>query len=418
MGLIRLNPVHFHMRAPVLLVFLLVVVSTFRPLMAQPAASAFDLKPGDRVVFLGNSLVENDVPFGYLELALTTRWPDQQITYRNIGWSGDNVFGEARSYVTTPPTPYELLIQQLTNAKPTVVFVAYGGIEAQDGEAGLPHFKQGLNQLLDKIAQLGARAVLVSPIPLLLPPSDQTTQRNAALETYASAIAQTASERKLRYLDVFKPIQEISKQTVLTENGIHLTETGYYYLATVFEKALGLPARNRNVSINASQKTTEAAVPVKLLSTDLSAGKLSFVVSEPYLPLPSPEQDGKVVRVENGQKLTITGLKKGFYTLTADNDNVVTASAKQWAEGVTIDQGPSFTRSAELRQQISKKNELFFFQYRPLNQTYIIGFRSYEQGRHKKGLEEQSFIITWLEGQIAVNSLPKPITYQLTQLKE
>jgi len=402
------------MQKSIVFVLLLSILSSF---CKAQTTDAFELKSGDRVVFLGNSLFEDDMQFGYLELALTTRWPERNVTYRNLGWSGDNVFGDARSYVTTPPSPYELLIQQLTNAKPTVVFVAYGGIEAQEGEAELPHFKQGLNQLLDKIDQLGAKAILVSPIPVLLAPSDKTAQWNTKLETFASAIAQTATERKTRYIDVFRPIQEISKQTVITEDGVHLNETGYYYLATAVEKALGLAPRSGDMTVDVSKKSVDSMIPTKLLSNDKSAATVSFVVNEPYLPLPSPEQDGKTIDVDNGRKLTITGLKKGFYTLTADNDEVVTASAKQWADGVTIRQGPSFICSAELRQMILKKNELFFFQYRPLNQTYIIGFRSYEQGRHKKGLEEQNFIITWLEGQIAVSNVPKPITYHLTQLK-
>ncbi|GAB3993998.1 hypothetical protein GCM10028807_30700 [Spirosoma daeguense] len=398
-----------------LLFFLLMSVLS-RMALGQ-TAETFDLKSGDRVVFLGNSLMEDDVQFGYLEMALTTRFPNRDVTFRNIGWSGDNVFGEARSYVTTPPSPYELLIQQIANAKPTVVFLAYGGVEAQDGEAGLGRFKQGLNRLLDKIDSLGAKTVLVSPIPVLMPISDNVNQRNAALGTYASAISQIATERKKRYVDMFKPIQEASKQAVITDDGIHLNGTGYYYLATSLEKGLGLAPRNGGITVDVAKNAVESATPTKLLNVDKSVANVSFVVDESYLPLPAPEQDGKAIEVDNARKLTVTGLKKGFYTLRIDNDEVITASAKQWAEGVVLRQGPSFTRSAEVQTLIQKKNEVHFFQYRPLNQTYIIGFRSYEQGRHKKGLEEQSYIITWLEGQIAATNQPKAATYHLTQLK-
>lgn len=411
------------MRGPTALIFLFFLFSflfherTVAQNVAENPNAAFELKNGDRVVFLGNSLFEDDLQYGYLELALTTRWPDRNVTFRNIGWSGDNVFGDARSYVTNPPTPYELLIQQITNARPTVVFLGYGGIEAQEGEAGLAHFKRGLNHLLDKIDQLGAKTILVSPIPVLLASSDNVAQRNAMLETYASAIAQTASERKKRYADVFKPILNVSKQAVITDDGVHLNGTGYYHLATALEKALNLAPRNSDMTIDLAKNAIDSTIPTKQLNIDKSSNDIRFVVNEPYLPLPSPEQDAKTIAVDNGCKLTIKGMKKGFYTLTVNKDEVVTASAKQWAEGVVIRQGPAFTQSAELRQLIQKKNELFFFQYRPMNQTYIIGFRSYEQGRHKKGLEEQSFIITWLEGQIAATNHPKPATYHLTQLK-
>lgn len=394
----------------------LAVAQTKPQSAAELPASPFVLKNGDRVVFLGNSLFENDFQYGYLELALTTRWPDRDVTYRNLGWTGDNVFGVARGSITNPPTPYELLMEHLTKAKPTVVFLAYGGIEAQEGEAGLPAFKEGLTKLLDKIDQLGAKAILLSPIPILSADSAESlTKRNAMLERYAATIAKTATERSTRYIDIFKPIQEINRKGALTENGIHLNEMGYYYLATILEKGLGLPPRTEPVAITVSKAAVEAAAPAKMLDSAANLASLKFTIHERYLPLPLPiEESGRTIP---GQIVKISGLKKGFYRLTADNSEVITASAKQWEEGVEIRQGPSFEQVHEVRQMILKKNELFFFQYRPMNTTYILGMRAHEQGRHVKGLEEQSILIKWLEGQIAVNRTPVSIVYQLTLLK-
>ncbi|RYZ31850.1 MAG: hypothetical protein EOP49_38360 [Sphingobacteriales bacterium] len=209
----------------------------------------FELKNGDRVVFLGNSLFEDDMQFGYLELALTTRFPDRDVTFRNLGWTGDNVFGVARSTITNPPTGYDLLMEHLTKAKPTLVFLAFGGIEAQDGEAGLPVFRDGLAKLIDKIDQLGAKTILLSPIPILSADTPENrAKRNAMLEVYASAMAKMATERGKPFIDLFKPIQEVSQKATITEDGIHLNETGYYYLATLLEKSLGLPARTGNIA--------------------------------------------------------------------------------------------------------------------------------------------------------------------------
>lgn len=394
----------------------LAVAQTTPPPVSDASGAPFDLKNGDRVVFLGNSLFENDFQYGYLELALTTRWPNRDITFRNLGWTGDNVFGVARSTITNPPTAYELLMQHITKAQPTVVFVAYGGIEAQDGEAGLPAFKEGLTKLLDKIDQLGARAILVSPIPILSADSAASqTRRNAMLELYASAIAKTAAERGKRFIDIFKPIQEISKTVPLTENGIHLNETGYYYLANVLETALGLPPRTKPVTITVSKTGSETTALAKLLDTGTNTASLTFTIDEQYLPLPLPLNETGLTK--SGQIVKITGLKKGFYTLTIDKAEVITASAKQWEDGVELKQGPSFEQVREIRQMILKKNDLFFFQYRPPNTTYILGMRAHEQGRHAKGLEDQSLIIKWLESQIALTRAPKSRVYQLTLLK-
>lgn len=402
----------------VLLTLLCTLSLAQNPTAQSPKTSTepFALQEDDRVVFLGNSLMENEQLYGYLELALTTRWPDRAISFRNLGWSGDNVFGAARSYFTNPPTSYELLMKQITDAQPTVVLVAYGGVEAQEGEAGLAHFDEGLRKLLDKISELGAKAVLLSPIPVLSTKNiPNLAQRNAMLQRYGTAIAKLAAERGQRFVDFYKPIEEIQKTLNVTDNDIHLNETGYYHLALALEKGLGLPARQENNSISVSQQDVASSTTAQIKKGDAHNDDLKFTMDARYLPLPLPREGGATVSSE--RMLQITGLKKGFYTLTADDEQITTASAKQWAEGVPLRQGPLIEQANQVREQIIKKNEIFFHQYRPQNRTYILGFRAYEQGRHAEGLKELGLIITWLEGQIALNRVPVSPIYQLRRLE-
>ncbi|MCF0065152.1 GDSL-type esterase/lipase family protein [Dyadobacter chenwenxiniae] len=375
------------------------------------SAEAFTLKDGDRVVFLGNSIFENDFQYGYLELALTTRFADKGVTFRNLGWTGDNVWGEARSTYTNPPTPYEHLMEDITKTQPTVVFLGYGGVEAQDGQAGLPHFKEGLNKLLDKIDELGAKAILLSTIPVVSSDTAQRiAQRNADLELYSKAISEVATQRKKQFIDIYNPILSVSKKDSIIENTVHLNELGYYYLATTLEKALGLNAAKATTGITITNNIAEVSNG-RSLTPDKEGVLAKFAVDNKYLPLPSPKSAGWIT--DNAHVVKISGLKKGYYTLVSENNQVASASAKDWEKGVEIKQGPQFAQVAEIRNMILKKNELHFFQYRPLNQTYIIGFRRYEQGRHVKGLEEQNILIKWLEGQIILNSEPKEVVYEL-----
>ena len=57
------------------------------------AAAPFELKDGDRVVFLGDTLIEREQHYGWIELMLTSRFPDRDITFRNLGWGGDTPAG-------------------------------------------------------------------------------------------------------------------------------------------------------------------------------------------------------------------------------------------------------------------------------------------------------------------------------------
>ena len=62
-----------------------------------PAKKPFDFKDGDRIVWIGNTLVEREQRYGYWETALLVANKDKKITFRNLGWSGDTVWGEART---------------------------------------------------------------------------------------------------------------------------------------------------------------------------------------------------------------------------------------------------------------------------------------------------------------------------------
>lgn len=398
-------------RIPTLVALFLLLVTT--RLVAQLPAQNFSLDEGERVLFVGNSLFENDLPHGYLELALTTRWPDRSVTFRNIGWAGDNVFGEARSYFTNPPTPYELLLKQISDAKPTLVFVAYGGIEAYMGGEGIPDFTKGLNALIDTISHLGAKTVLLSPIPLFSTTNTaQANERNEMLAQYSTMIAQIAASRNTHFIDIFNPMKELGKSVSISDNGFHLNEVGYYHLATLLDQQLGGSSRSTVVSIDLPNKGSATSETAKILKSEADDTILRFEIQSNYLPVPVPKNH----LAAPGRLLKITGLKKGYYALVSEGLQVASASATQWAQGVGMLQGPDFGQSEQLQDMIIDKNKLFFHQYRPHNRTYIIGFRSYEQGRHAEGLKELSLIMTWLEGQIALHRAPVSPIYQLRKI--
>jgi lysophospholipase L1-like esterase len=394
----------------------LIVCLPLEGVLAQGASdqsAGFQLQDGDRVVFLGNSLFEEDLRYGYLEYMLATAFADKKITFRNIGWGGDTVFGDARSYYTSPPTAYDLLIQQLSETKPTVVFLAYGANEATKGKEGIAQFKEGLNQLLDKIDELGARTVLLSPLPLLPSELDiNREERNQILEVYAGEIEAVATARGQRFVDIFHPFQKFDVGSGISREGVLLNQKGYYHLAQVIGDALGLTQLQEQIEVDVAGEKVNTSLSV----SNVSFGKeqISFTLQELGLPLVAP-----VDSMESGdsRRIKIQGLKKGFYSLTVEGQPVASASAKEWAQGVEINHGPDFTRAQELRNLIFKKNELYFHRYRPLNRTYILGFRAYEQGRHTEGLDELGAIVAWLDTQINLKKAPRSYNYMLTPIQ-
>jgi lysophospholipase L1-like esterase len=225
----------------------------------QPAPS-FEFKDGDRIVWIGGTLVEREQRYGYWETALLAAHPDKNITLRNLGWSGDTVGGESRGRFdyANPDKCFRQLVDQTLELKPTVIFVGYGTNESFEGEAGLPKFEKGLGKLLDALKPANARIVLFTPprVNVFESPagSPEPKQRNAALALYGDAIRKVAEQRRLGFADLHKEIgrafevEEIRRNREpppepigpFTDNGLHLTGAGYQHTIGAFLRSLGI----------------------------------------------------------------------------------------------------------------------------------------------------------------------------------
>ena len=76
-------------------------------------------RDGDRCVLLGGAFVERLQWYGYLESILATGLRKRGVTFRNLGWSGDTVWGEARAVFGGPNDGFARLRKDVTDAKPT-----------------------------------------------------------------------------------------------------------------------------------------------------------------------------------------------------------------------------------------------------------------------------------------------------------
>jgi len=59
-------------------------------LLAAQASNAGLVSPGDRVVFLGDSITEQRMHTRYVMNYFALRYPGYSITFRNAGWTGDS----------------------------------------------------------------------------------------------------------------------------------------------------------------------------------------------------------------------------------------------------------------------------------------------------------------------------------------
>jgi lysophospholipase L1-like esterase len=396
---------HLELESPVSLLPLLA------PLILLPAADKprFELNKNDCVVFIGSALIEQEQRYGYWEAALTSRFPGKSIRFRNLGWSGDNVFGEAQAGFGTPADGFRHLKDHVLSLNPNVIFVGYGTNESFDGPNGLPRFVAGLNTLLDALAPTKARFVLISPLKQenLGRPLPDPTAANENLKLYADAIRDVAEQRNMLYVDLFNlPGAENAKTAHLTEDQVHPTGFGYRRLASVFMRGLG--ARDDGWMVERLQDGTTRAERANATVTGRGEEK-SVAITSAILPrAPGPGSLDAAKRV-----LKFEGLEPGAYTLFVDKKSTITATAAQWAAGVPLLKGPDFLQAEKLRTAIVAKNRLYFHRWRPQNETYLFGFRKHEQGQNAREIPLFDPLVAEAENEIAKLAVPTVHAYEL-----
>jgi lysophospholipase L1-like esterase len=394
---------------------LAILLAALAPVSAR-AADTFTLKEGDRVVQLGSTLIEREQRYAYWETALTERYPG--VTFRNLGWSGDSVFGEARASFDPVAVGYKRLVEHTLAVKPTVILLGYGTNESFEGAAGLSKFTRQLETLLDALAPTRARVVLLSPLRQedLGKPLPDPAPQNRNVRLYADALRQVAAKRHLGYVDLYDLLGDGTKTTPAapyTDDGMHLTAYGYWRSAAALEQGLGLKPARWSVEITADGSAPSVASGAKV--DGVRRGPLRFEVTDEMLPPPPVPKDAPKGAALPGVErvLRVGKLPAGKYVLKIDGQPVALASAAEWAVGVPLTRGPEFEQSEKLRAAIVDKNHQYFYRWRPANETYLFGFRKYEQGQNAAEIPKFDPVIEKLEAEIARLRVPAAHKYEL-----
>ena len=372
-----------------------------------------------RIVLVGNTLMAHESKDAFLESALTARWPNDDITFRNLGWPGDDVFGLARSQFGSgqntrswePPQErdqdfgYETLLGQVQDAEPTVILVGYGSNSAFDmGPQGLARFSKGYMRLLNALQELNVKLILLTPpIHESSAVNPNVGPRNDQMAKIAELIRQAADNGKHQVIDLFKTLRESDPNEPITENGIFLNSAGYAKFASLIVQSLEADVEWRlELDMGGTVRET---VGTRLGKLEVTEDRLRWELIDDTLP-PAVGKAGRVLKV--------TGLPAGTgYRLKIDGTEVALASSEGWQEGVMVAAGPEFAQSETLRQRIIEKNSLFFQKLRPLNEAYIFLFRRYEMGHLSYEADDLDRLTIEQDEQIAYLKVPRPHRYEL-----
>ena len=226
---------------PSLLAAVLATIFCFAPSFSD--AADFQLNPGDHVSYIGNTLADRMQHHAWLETYIHALFPKHELTFRNLGFSADEIKTRTRSNNFGSPD------QWLAKNKSDVVFCFFGYNEALRGEDGLAGFRNDLAGMLDGMrdqkynGKSAPRLVIFSPIAhenLESPHLPDGSENNASLEVYTEAMAKVCAAKNVRFVDLFTPTKRLyaSASRSLTLNGIHLLDHGNQAVARVVMKDL------------------------------------------------------------------------------------------------------------------------------------------------------------------------------------
>lgn len=237
-------------------------------LSAATAARADDgltLQKGDHITLIGNVLAERMQHDGWLETQIQARFPKDELSFRNLGFSGDEVATRLRSEGFGSPDEW------LTKTGTDVVLAFFGFNESFAGEAGLPAFREQLAKFVDHtLAQKydgehPTKLVLFSPIAfenLHDPNLPDGVEHNQRLKLYTQAIAEVARAKGVPFVDLFTPtLAEYARGgKPLTINGHYLNARGDRFVAETIARTLFPKAAPRDGSEEALEKLRQAVI--------------------------------------------------------------------------------------------------------------------------------------------------------------
>ena len=320
---------------------------------AQPAAatSAFktvvtqiDLKDGDTLVFLGDSITHQCLYTQYVEDFFYTRFPQLRIRFHNAGVSGDRA-ADALARFDADVAWY----------KPRYVTILLGmndGSYRDFDRDVFETYQRDMSTLLDRVAEIGATAIPMTPTMHDAraarlrgkPVEPRDTYYNGVLALYGAWLREVAQVRGLGFVDMYSPLNQLTlaerkkdADFTLIKDAVHPNEPGQVVMAAAIIS--DMCPRGGVSSITIQDKAGKLAATGNGQLTDFSADDrgVRFSFTAKALPWVLPPEAALGYRLISAghrysmEAFTARNLKPGKYELKIDGQSIGTWADTQLA---------------------------------------------------------------------------------------
>jgi len=307
-------------------------------------AADFFFKDGDKVVMMGDSITEQYLYSSYVEAWTLTRFPAWNITFVNVGISGDRSTGGNSRFKR----------DVLPNA-PTAMTVDFGmndgGYKAFD-EAGYKTYMGGLKGIADQAKAANIRVAWCTPSPVEKAELGPELQGyNETLEKYSEGVKQTAATNgNALFIDQLHPFISIidkaraadPKNRIGGGDVVHPGPAGQAIMASSILKGMSFPAVVASVEIDIPSGKVVQNLNCKIDGVNVDAtGKVEFVQLDNSLPFFPQEAKSilkwaPILEEMNDYRLKVTGLKTGQYEVRLAGTKVAEYSDVALHDGVNL----------------------------------------------------------------------------------
>ena len=351
-----------------MLVYLLALAASFLP----AAQAAPLLKTGDRMVFLGDSITEQRTYTRYVMNYFTLRYPGAAISFRNAGWSGD-----------TAPGGLNRLQRDVLSLKPNVVSICFGmndGGYSPFDQGRFDNYMRGMTGLVANLKGQGVTVVLLTPGCIDPDKRKEGNVYNETLTRYAKAVLDLAATEKLASFDLNALMLDVQTRAkaetpafTMIPDSVHPSPPGQLVMAYALLRALNCAEQASGLAIDASKQECK---PDRCSVKDLKVmpEQVTFTRTDEALPIcvdPEARSICKYLPLDadlNQYRLTVTGLKAGAWSITADGVAVGTYPADQLAASVNLaaQPGPWQKIGADVNRLSGEQENLYYSRWRQL----------------------------------------------------
>ena len=377
----------------------------------------FFFRAGDRIVFLGDSITEQYQYSTYVELYLTTRFPNGKMTFLNAGIGGDTANGGANRF------PSHVL-----DEKPTAVTINFGMNDGGYGKFDAGRNKQYVERteaMLKMAKDAKLRVALLSPNAV-----DRRNKVNGAeyvvtQKQFYAPLAGLAAKYGFAFVDQYAITKAATdrmeeddpkaKTAVRYYDGFHTSPPGGLLMAHAILTGLKAPARVSEVELTAAGGIMAKGAMV----TELKAEKdgVTFTRLDDALPLPVQKDWVPMLPYTNGLNdlnrygLKVTGLADGTYVVAADGKEVGRYTEKQLADGVnlgTATAGPVWEQGNAVLKAIDAKNQIVKGRFQGILRGLDVYWNT-PQGQRRRQAELEQRQAEVAQAQADVYKLAAPV---------